>query len=773
MSTQDLIVRFFADDGPLASRLTGYRARQAQIDMSLAVAESLRTPYGRLVVEAGTGTGKSLAYLAAALLSGKRVVVATGTKALQDQLFQKDIPLAAACVRDLTGKQAVAALMKGRSNYLCKLRWARFQDTPLFPTKQEATLFGSLARWAERTSTGDRAEMADLPDSYATWQEFDAGGDTCVGSKCAHYDDCFVTQMRKKAERADIIVVNHHLLCADQRVRLEGMPVTSEMPETTGAVSGSTADTYTVHVDDDEDTGPSRKKSLRQVVEEEEEAERERMKKSFAHVIPNADALIIDEAHALTDVATDHFGIAVSSHKIERFYSDVRKLGGALAPRMRQLLTDAASQGAEAGKKFFMDVAALVPASQGRLRLKASQVAESAHSSMQGMISALRAAKETCLLVDETGIRDPLDRLARNADRQALARRAQQLVDELIFLFDRALQDDNFVVCAEIRQRTVMISAAPIDVASPLSRTLWSPASPVILTSATLAVGESVTPFVQRIGLGSQVASHLFASPFDYPKKAALYAPSGMPEPDDSQWLSRFDAEALFLLNLTQGGALVLFTSHKGMEEAYKRLQPFLDEGGFVVRKQGEKPKMDLLAEMRVVDRELTEKKRRRGAVLFATHSFWEGVDVQGRALRLVIIDRLPFKVPTDPIQEARATHVRDRGGHPFSEISLPEAALTLKQGVGRLIRSHDDAGIVALLDGRLRSKPYGKLFLRTLPPMTPIGSQTTLQNFWQRFLSPALGFTDAGAAHTNAVNLNTNTENPTATSHDGDQVNP
>lgn len=678
---------FFAADGPLAKRLHGYKPRSPQIEMAHVVADALLTEGGRAAVEAGTGTGKSLAYLAAALLAGKRVAVTTGTKALQDQLFTKDVPLALQCVADLgiahdDGEPVV--LMKGRQNYLCKLRYERFQQQPTFVFAAEAQAFTQITRWAEHTTTGDRAELASLPEPYATWSDLDAGSDTCIGMKCQHYDACFVVKMRRRAESARLIVANHHLLCADLRVRLESRSETAAM--------------------------------------------------GFAHVIPDVDAWIVDEAHALSEVASDYFGVQVGAVGLKRLFGDVRKHADGLGGDDRAATLDAMI----AAEETVEHLLAQVPAQERertRLQLSAAASELRAHA-----LEALDELSETLEKLPDPSVQGDGQQTMQSAERVNLVQRVMGARTEIDFVLGRAAQDPRYVVMAEASRRGAVVTAAPVDVAAALEGTLFSLPQPVVLTSATLAVAGSLSSWLGRLGLSAdQAVQRVLPSPFDHAKRAALYCPAGMPDPKHPTYEERFLQEATFLLEVTRGGALFLFTSNAALDEAYAALQPVARRLGIPTFRQGEMQKNKLLDELRRHD-------GNTGALLCATRSFWEGVDVRGRALRLVVVDRLPFEVPTDPLRRARAELCRAQGGDPFRDQTLPDAALALKQGAGRLLRDVEDAGIVAILDGRLRSKPYGRVFLETLPPLTRIGGRPALLEFWERFVRPSLGLDGASS---------------------------
>lgn len=694
MDARALVERFFASDGPLPRLLPGYVPRAPQIKMALACADAFAREGARVVVEAGTGTGKSLAYLAAALASGKKVVVATGTKALQDQLVQKDAPVALAAFArvleeaGLPPRRIEVALMKGRSNYLCKLRFEKFDVVPQL-TPAEARHWDDVRRFAATTTTGDRADVPGLPEPYAPWSEIDAGGETCIGTKCPHYDPCFVTQMRARAATAQLVVVNHHLLCADQRVRMD-----------------AAAEERAADEDDDEDGAA----------------------KSFGAVIPKPEALVVDEAHALPDVATEYFGIAVGTARVERLLKDVRALADRAKGDARAALLDGAAELEDACDRVFAGLRPLAEASE-RARLDEARAPEGLSDDARDAGAAgISLGTKLASLSEKDGAEDAGPTFA--AEAAALGRRAQTLGTEVDVVFRVARANPKLVVFVEGRKRGMTATAAPIDVGELLGATIFAADAPAVLTSATLAVAGDAGGFAAKIGVDASTTL-ILPSPFDHARRAALYVPSGMPEPDDPTWTARFDDETKFLLETSQGGALLLFTSHRAMNEAHERLAPAVIAQGHVPLRQGDKPKLALLEDLRRLD-------DGPGAVLFATQSFWEGVDVRGRALRLVVVDRLPFRVPTDPVQQARAKLCEQQGKSAFFALSLPEAALALKQGAGRLLRSVDDAGVVAILDGRLRTKRYGATFLDTLPPMTRVGSRKTLTEFWRRFVVPA-----------------------------------
>ncbi len=698
MALVDDVLDFLDEGGPIARLLPGYVARPSQLDMAAMVADALsakasdKTP--RVVVEAGTGTGKSLAYLVPSVLSGRQVVVATGTKALQDQLYEKDLPLVQEALSLALSEERQVALMKGRNNYVCLTRFEAFKREPLFAFVDDAKHFATVERWAEKTPTGDRAEIPGLPDQWSAWADMDAGSETCIGQRCPQFNDCHVTKMRRRAEAADVIVVNHHLLCADLRVRVDNLPA---RPDTV-------ADS-----------------------ESEEDAETAR---AFAQVVPEGDALIIDEAHALAEVATNYFGVSFAPGPAERLVRDLRRLLPQVPKDMQGVVDRRVALVADEMPEL-LDALGRAGAGEDRQRLTALPA---------DIQDAAREVGEALLATAET-LEEVVEREGRTTEiggeALGLLRRANARAEELAFLCGPSLEDQRFVTWVEGRRNGATLQTAPVDVADGLEKTLFARPHPVILTSATLAIGQDVRPFEKRVGLFDspdvEIQRAVLPSPFDYKTHAALYAPANFPDAGSPEWTGAIDEELKFLLELSKGGALLLFTSRRALESCAERMRPWMKREGITCMVQGDAPRLELLANLRALD-----DAGEMGA-LFATQSFWEGVDLSGKALRLVAIDRLPFRPPTDPVVEARMDLAKGRGMHPFREVSLPEAALSLKQGVGRLIRNANDAGVVAILDGRLRSKSYGKTLTASLPPFCKIGSRKTLAAFWERFVAPTL----------------------------------
>lgn len=613
--------RFFDKNGPLARVLPGYEDRPAQRKLAHAVAEVLDVG-GLLLAEAGTGTGKTLAYLLPAVELGRRVVVSTGTKNLQEQLVQKDIPiLARALGRDLN-----VAVMKGRANYLCLLRFSSFAKAGSFRRLEEIPVYRAVEAWAPETATGDRAEVADMPDSVDFWREISAASENCIGQSCSLFESCFVTRMRQQALEADLVVVNHHLLCADLAVK-DG---------------------------------------------------------SYGQVIPSYDTLVLDEAHLIEDVATQYFGVHVSSHRVEDLARDVERELKAAKLDAREVRAELEGVRLRGDRLFSL----LARGRAGRLS--------------PGWMSARVAEECLSLLQRLEGLRTALLAVPDREEALAgLAGRALALAGELAFLM-RAETDDH-VYFVETRGRGVFLRAMPIDVSERLKDLLFDEVRAAVLTSATLAVDGGFTYVKDRLGL-RPTEELMLASPFHYEEQAVLYVPRDMPEPQSPDFVDRAAEEVVRLLELSRGRAFVLFTSHANMNAVAALIAGRVD---YPLLIQGEAPKAQLLDTFRATPH----------AVLLATASFWQGVDVAGEQLSCVIVDKLPFASPGDPVVSARIERLRSRGQNAFGEYQVPVAVLMLKQGLGRLIRSATDRGILAVLDSRLLRKQYGRRFLESLPP--------------------------------------------------------
>lgn len=633
--------------GALQSALEAYEYRPEQLQMARSV-EKAFNERGYLLAEAGTGTGKTLAYLVPALLSGRRVVVSTATKTLQEQIFFKDLPL----LRERMGLSFEAVYLKGRSNYLCLHRYDAFQKDPQFATREEGRYWKHLQTWASRTETGDRSEL-ELPESFSAWGRLSTTSDTCLGSKCPVYENCFVTRVRRAAESADLLVVNHHLFFADLALRGRGQ--------------------------------------------------------RGEGVLPQYEAVIFDEAHALEDAAGSHFGHAVSSFRLEDLVRDA--LGtlpttdsrfGMLSSLVVRLRTHSEALFSQAPRVLGLHenegAVALKPEKLALLSGSIEQVKES--------LSALSAFTTT----------------EREPELTLLTRRCAELVADLSFL--EKVESNDHVYWAEARGRGVFLRASPIEISKELQERLYGGVDTVVFTSATLAAEGRFDFFARRMGLydeeGVPVASVRTVSvpsPFDFEQQSALYLPTHLPDPAAPGFIEAAAEEIIRLCEVTGGRAFVLFTSLRNMERAHALARNRLP---YQVLLQGERPKQQLL-----------EAFREHPSVLFAAHSFWEGVDVPGDALSLVIIDRLPFASPGDPVVAARIRQLEARGEEAFGGYQLPQAALALRQGFGRLIRTRADRGIVAMLDRRIVTKNYGRAFLTSLPPARRIDRLDALTDWF------------------------------------------
>ncbi len=629
----------FAPGGRLSATLEAFEPRASQRDMAAAVAGVIADG-GVLVAEAGTGTGKTLAYLIPAILSRKRVIVSTGTKNLQEQIFFKDLPI----LRDALGIPFKAVCMKGRGNYLCLHKLDEFRANPTFKLLDDRDYLPVIDEWAQRTETGDRAELEDLPDDLSFWNDLSATSERCLGSGCARYQDCYVTRLRQQAAEADVVIVNHHLLCADAAVR----------------------------------------------------------QSTFGEVIPDCHVAIVDEAHQLEEVATQYFGISVSNYRVDELARDAdRALGAQGFPdraRARELRDDV-HRVKERSQLFFSAIETarfmLRPPGAGgyggeeRTRLTPSFVQKIAEEG-RDLVEALQAMEGSVVLTKEA----PEDLLA-------VGRRAGELQAELVRLL-RA-DDPAFVFFLETRGRGVFLRAAPIDVSNVIREMLFDRMHATVLTSATLAVDGGFGYVRGRLGL-RQADELRLASEFDFRSQTILYLPRTMPDPRSPGFPRAAGREILDILRRTRGRAFVLFTSYANLRDVQRQLEGALE---YPLLVQGTAPRSTLLNAFRTTPH----------AVLLATSSFWQGVDVIGEALSCVIIDKLPFASPGDPITAARVEAIREAGGEPFQDYQVPLAILTLKQGLGRLIRHRRDRGVLAILDPRLKTMAYGRRFLDALPP--------------------------------------------------------
>jgi ATP-dependent DNA helicase DinG len=603
----------------------GYEHRRGQLEMAELVQEAFETRH-HAVVEAGTGTGKTLAYLLPAICSGRRVVISTATKSLQEQLYQKDIPF----LQKHFAPDLKAAVMKGRSNFLCRVKVHQMADTPLLKGMEEIDAFRQIREWSQLTETGDRAELTFLPDDSDLWARLDARRDTCTGQKCPEFHQCFLTAMHQRAKEADLIIVNHHLFFADLALKQD----------------------------------------------------------DFGSILPEYSAVVFDEAHEMEDVASDYFGRQISNYRFEELARDADltmrlvNLGSPALLRRTQRIRERS--------RTFFDA---FPARDGRFPFSRNERAaflEEHREAYDALATALKGME-----TEFAALTQKPEELLR------IARRSFELRQELTFLFES--NERNFVYWFERRNKGVFLAATPIDVSQILRERLFEQFDTTILTSATLTVGGRFEYIRQRLGL-DHTKERALPPEFDWAKQALLYMPRTLPDVRNPGFASAAADEIVKLLELSQGRAFCLFTSYSQMNDLFERVR---NRVAFPLLLQGTAPRSLLLERF----------KNTPGAVLFATSSFWQGVDVPGDQLSCVIVDRLPFAVPSDPIVAARVSALQEDGRNAFAEFQVPQAVLALKQGFGRLIRTKTDRGVLALLDTRIQRMPYGKIFLESLPP--------------------------------------------------------
>ncbi|MGH9530212.1 MAG: ATP-dependent DNA helicase [Terriglobales bacterium] len=648
------LYEFFGPGGLLSRTHSAYEFRRGQLQMAQAVEQALEEKR-HLIVEAGTGTGKTLAYLLPVIRSGKRVIISTGTKNLQEQLFHKDIPfLEQALFPNGDGKLSVC-YMKGRNNYLCRKKLYDLTAYPVLSGMEEINHFGAISAWEKTTEAGDRAELSSVSETSAVWHKLDARAEACAGQKCSEWDRCFITEMRRRAMESDIVIVNHHLFFADLMIKhgAENAP----------------------------DAG----------------------------ILPDVGAVIFDEAHELEDVAGAYFGVSVSNARMDELAHDVEH------SLQRNRMFSAALSGAigslrDSSGLFF----SLLPPGKGRFAF------ENRRDFLEENGEEYLALRNSLRWLDSElqGLPEKPEEIF------AFSRRAAELDHSLNFLMED--QSLNTVFWIERRgargmggreKHNVFLQATPIDVGPILKMALFDKLDCAVLTSATLAVGGGFDYMRQRLGL-EHPRELLLASHFDYENQALLYVPPDLPDPRTPEFVAQAAERIRELLEITRGRAFVLFTSYAQMREIHTRL---LGQTQFPMLLQGDAPRNALLEEFRLTPH----------AVLFATSSFWQGVDVQGEQLSCVIIDRLPFAVPSDPIVAARVKAIDSDGGNAFFDYQVPAAVLTLKQGFGRLIRSLHDRGLLALLDNRILKKAYGRVFLESLPNYRKTTAMADVKDFF------------------------------------------
>jgi ATP-dependent DNA helicase DinG len=657
------MIEIFGEGGLIARSHGAYEHRDGQIKMAEAVMRAFEKKR-HLVVEAGTGTGKTLAYLvpaiAAAVGKNRRVVISTGTKNLQEQLMEKDIPF----LQRIMPKKFSAAYMKGRSNYACLHRIYKAEDQPFLEGLHEIDYFEEIRHWSRESTTGDRAELKNLPDNLSFWNRINARSEICLGQKCPDFEPCFITRMRARAEDADIVIVNHHLFFADLAVR------------------GN----------------------------------------QYGRVIPDYGAVIFDEAHLIEDIAADYFGLQVSSFQIEEMIRDTDTLpidDGIVTSALTKISARVIGHAEQFWHRF-----AQGRGSEGRFPLGTDNFY---HRDREGERRPTALGEAYRSLDDSLGrLESELDIFSEEIPEvESVVGRIRRTRDDLKFIIDQT--DRNFVYWLERRGRGVFLQATPVDVSELLNKKLFDKVETVVLTSATLSSNGSFNFVRDRLGLDRSKTDTLLApSAFDYEKQAIVYLPKGMPDPRSPEFAQLAAGEIVKLLQVTRGHAFVLCTSNASMNTLFGLVSSRIGYPCFI---QGSMSKTGLLDRFRATP----------NAVLFATNSFWQGVDVRGDQLSCVIIDKLPFAVPTDPIVAARTKFIDENGGRSFSEYSVPQAVITLKQGIGRLIRSRTDRGVIAILDSRLRTKSYGRDFLSSLPQTRVTSELSDVASMFQTSMETAV----------------------------------
>ena len=611
---------------------------------------------GILLAEAGTGTGKTLAYLIPAILSGHRVLISTGTKNLQEQIYFKDLPV----LREALGVPFTATYMKGRANYLCLHRFETWRDNGALKTNDELESIRMLDEWSRESGTGDRAELEDLAEDAPVWPEISASAENCIGAECPRYDDCFVTKMRQRAAASDVVIVNHHLLCADAAVR----------------------------------------------------------QNAYGEVIPSCERAVIDEAHQLEDVATQYFGRGVSNYRMDALARDLDRAATSdvIADRDKaaDLRTDV-TRLRDHARMFFSALQLLRfeggtgSSGDSRRRIHPADTARAAEAGL-ALVGVLDAVEADIALTRDI-----------SEEVLAMARRAGEARDDIKFLL-RA-DDPDYVYFLETRGRGVYLRASPIDVSYIIREVLLDRMKTLVFTSATLTSDGSFEYFRSRLGVDDADEIRL-DSEFDYARQSILYLPRKMPDPRSPQFIQAASREIVEILKRTNGRAFVLFTSYANLREVRSIAEAELE---FPILVQGTAPRSALLRDFKATPH----------AVLLATSSFWQGVDVVGEALSCVIIDKLPFASPGDPITSARIEAINARGGSAFGDYQIPLAILALKQGLGRLLRHRLDRGVLAVLDPRLRTMGYGRRFLASLPPAPVTHALEDVERFFAPPASP------------------------------------
>lgn len=630
------LASFFDRDGALAAVIAGYQPRAAQLEMAQAIARAIDGNQ-HLIAEAGTGTGKTFAYLVPAILAGKKTIISTGTKNLQDQLFNKDLPI----IRKALKTPFIAALLKGRGNYLCTYRLTNALTSNLGFSKEDAAALAKINSWAKRTHTGDISEMSDVQENDPVWYLATSTIDNCLGQDCSDYAECFLVKARKKAQECEILVVNHHLLCADWSIRDSG----------------------------------------------------------FGELLPNAEVVIIDEAHQLADTASNFLGVTVGAKQLNdlaqdaliEYFKDATDI-----PALRTACEDVEHEVKDLRLAFGMEL------KRGEWR----EIAD--NPKIAGGLAAVKAQLQR--LCDQLELAS-----VKSKGLESCFKRAEELVRQLnIILEDNS---DKWIRWYEIHRKTFTLSRTPLDIAAEFRLFMQQHKATWIFTSATLSVANKFDHFANNLGL-HQANSASWSSPFDYAGQSLFYHPKGLPHPNDPNFIPLIIDFALPVLQASEGRAFFLFTSHRALKQAEELLK---NKIAYPLLVQGSRPKNLLLEQFKAAG----------NAVLLGTASFWEGVDVRGEALSCVIIDKLPFSSPGDPVLKARLDAMTQQGRNPFFEYQIPAAVIALRQGIGRLIRDETDRGVLMVCDPRLLKRAYGQIFLDSVPPMKRTRDIADVQAFF------------------------------------------
>lgn len=621
----------------MAQSLKDFEYRPSQVQMAQLIDTCIqKKTYA--ILEAGTGTGKTLAYLTPLVLSGRKAVISTGTKNLQEQIFLKDIPL----LESAMASHIDALLMKGRTNYLCRFKYLRYisQSSLMVPDKEK--IRQRIDEWMKTTTFGDRAELHWLSDNDPLWENISATSEQCLGSECLHMEECYLNMVRKKAAQSQLIIVNHHLFFADLKVKKGG----------------------------------------------------------FGEIIPRFQVAVFDEAHKIEEIATSYFGESLGTMQLLQFLKDMEKeLDGSSRKKFEKHL--------DSIRKGINDLQTLFADSEARGQLKGEVLTKIHEGPSRDIRHGLNFIQQQAVLKD-----------FRNASFQSLANRAEEMVQSLEKIF--SFHDPNWLDWYEKQRRGMTFHASPLDVSRSLQELLYDKVKSIIFTSATLSTNGRFDYIRSRLGLNENIKEGIYPSHFDFQKQALLYIPKDLPLPNEPNFGLKTAHRIQDILQITLGRALILFTSYHNLNQVHEALNENIP---YTVYKQGDAPKTVLLERF----------KQETHSVLMATGSFWQGVDVPGDSLSCLIIDKLPFDSPGDPLVAARIESIKARKGNPFMEYQLPSAIIALKQGMGRLIRQSSDRGVLAILDMRIITTRYGRFFFDSLPPIRVCHELDDLERFFER----------------------------------------